>query len=112
MWLWLWSFARVEFGMGEREFYRLSFRQFDALRNRLREQQERRDGLMEYMLAQVVAMQANTGFRGWKEWKDVEDFMPSARRRLAEEREAETPDDVADRIREQMFLIMKSAVVH
>lgn len=67
----------MELGLSSDEFYAITPRQLDALarahQRRLRREVEHR----EFMFAQVTAMVANTGFRGWEKPRQPLEFMPS-----------------------------------
>jgi hypothetical protein len=63
--------------MGRAEFMRTTPRFFARLTKEHREARERTERTMEYMLAQIVAMVANTGFKGWDEARKPDEFMPS-----------------------------------
>jgi hypothetical protein len=63
--------------MGRAEFMRTTPRFFARLTREHREARERSERTLEYMLAQIVAMVANTGFKGWDEARKPDEFMPS-----------------------------------
>lgn len=83
MWLSLWSYARIELGLSKREFLALNWAQWQALRKRRDAQREAGDAMLEFMLAQLTAMVANTGFKGWPDPRKPEEFMPSRHRKKA-----------------------------
>jgi hypothetical protein len=76
----MWTFARVELGMRKREFWTLTHRQWHALMQRHERRERRRDELAEVMIAQLIAMVANTGYREFKNVRQPSEFMPSALR--------------------------------
>ena len=55
----------------------MSLRQVTELRKRYEASLSRRDAMCEVMGAQIIAMIANTGFRGFKEVMEPRMFMPS-----------------------------------
>ena len=77
----MWSFARAEYSMSKREFFSLTLRQWVALAKRREDAAIQRDSMLEIMLAQLTAMVANTGFKGWTEPREPKEFMPSVWRR-------------------------------
>jgi hypothetical protein len=78
MWSGLLAYARVNLNMGRTEFMRLTPRYFARLTKEHREARERSERTVEFMLAQVVAMVANTGFKGWDKPRQPTEFMPSS----------------------------------
>ena len=52
-------------------------RQFSALARRNRQVEERKRYAMELMVAQCIAMVANTGFRSFEKPREPKEFMPS-----------------------------------
>lgn len=110
MWLRLWSYARIEMGLSKAEFLRLNWPQWDALRKRREEQREAADAMLEYMTAQLIAMVGNTGFKGWKEPRKPEEFMPSRlRRRAAAESRPKTKRQQAIEFSRAMDRAMRQA---
>ncbi len=56
----------------------MTYRQIGECAKRYAEQNRPTQNRMEYMLGQVVAMIANTGYRGFKKHRLTTEFMPSA----------------------------------
>lgn len=83
MWVRMWSYARIELGLGKREFLGLNWPQWKALCKRREEQREAADAMLEFMTAQLIAMVGNTGFKGWEKPRKPEEFMPSRMRKRA-----------------------------
>ena len=69
----MWAFARYEIGLKSDEFYAMTPRQFHALADQYRWNQER----SELLFAQLAAVTHNTGFRTTEKPLEVQDFMPS-----------------------------------
>lgn len=72
--------------MQPEELMRLSPRYFHKLMRVCREKQRRSTDVLEIMLAQLTAMVANTGFRGWEEPRKVDEFYITAERRPKSQR--------------------------
>lgn len=77
LWARLFSLARVSLGMDVAEVLRCTPMYMAELRRRYEENLTYEQRLTEVMLAQVVAMVANTGFRGFKDVRQPKEFMPS-----------------------------------
>ncbi len=54
-------------------FFDTLVRQHDRNAN----QAEHRERITDHLLAQIAAMVANTGFRGWEETRQVSEFLPT-----------------------------------
>ncbi len=67
----------MDLGLGIDEVMALTHGQFADRVRRLDTVERRREAKLEVMLASLTAMVANTGFRGWKEPRQPEEFMPS-----------------------------------
>jgi hypothetical protein len=78
------AYARVNLSMGRAEFMRITPRYFARLTKEHRDARERGERTMEYMLAQVISMVGNTGFKGWDEPRTPDMFMPSERKAKAD----------------------------
>ena len=87
-WLSLWSFATYNLRLSEVSFLDLTPREFNALIERYREEQD----WLNYRAALMSSVMAS-GLTG-KEFKP-EDFMPQK----AEQPEVQTPDQIAARLR-------------
>lgn len=74
----MWSFARFNLHLSDREFYALTPRQFGHLSNRHRYQVEHK----EFLFGQLTSWVASTGFKSPKEPTTARDFMPSMFGRL------------------------------
>lgn len=73
--------ARIFLGIAMEEFLGLTPRYLARLFERLKERRRIDGELFERMTAHLIAMVANTGFRGWKEPRTPMEFMPSLRNR-------------------------------
>lgn len=71
------AFARVEFSMQADEFFDLTLGQWEMLMRCHRQSLRRRDEMLELMVGQLIAMVANTAFKGFKDPRDPKEFMPS-----------------------------------
>jgi hypothetical protein len=71
--------------MSLEEMRRHTPRQLFAMIDRLEVIDRPKGGIVELMLAQVIAMIGNTGFREFKEPLQPKDFMPSMRTKQAAE---------------------------
>ena len=80
-------------------------RQFDALARVHRDMRRHEIEHQEFLFAQLTAMVANTGFRGWKEVRTAEEFMPSRWKRPRRPKRLNRKA-IADRIRRGMAAIM------
>ena len=83
--------------------------QFVALRDRLEAQDRPRGKVLELLLAQLTAMVANTGFRGFKEPLKAQDFLVTERPRQPQRAKRPTKaqrEAVADSWREAMQALM------
>lgn len=65
--------------MSWEELRRITPRHFSRLVEEYQAAQASRERMGEFMMAQIVAMVANTGFRSFKEWREPKEFMPSLR---------------------------------
>lgn len=59
------------------EFMRLSPRYFARLITDYQASRRRADEMVEVMMAQMIAMVANTGFRGYETVRQPQEFMPT-----------------------------------
>ena len=71
------AFAAVNLGISTEQFLDCSPVYFDCLSKQYGAREKRAGQLLELMGAQVVAMIANTGFKGWEEPRKIQEFMPS-----------------------------------
>jgi hypothetical protein len=62
--------------MGRDEFMDLTPRFFDGLVRQHREMREREERGRDFMLSQLIAMVANTGFARYKEVRKPNEFLP------------------------------------
>ena len=85
MWLRLWSHARIDLGLSDREFWSITPRQLSYLDKRWKAQQERE----EYYTGLLASVVANCQFNPPKEPFAPSDFMPSHRAKAR----AELSDD-------------------
>jgi vacuolar-type H+-ATPase subunit I/STV1 len=71
----LFVYARVTHGVGKEELLDMTPRYFAALVHEHRRRVDIADRNRDFMLAQVVAAQYNTGFVRFEEWRQPEQFM-------------------------------------
>jgi hypothetical protein len=72
MWISWWSFATVDLGLSNEQFYSLTPRMLHALRKRHERQQEHQDA----MLAQLTSCLVNFSYRAPEKPTKWQDFMP------------------------------------
>lgn len=106
-WLRLWSVARYDLRLSDRQFYALTPRQLDALLKR----RERETAEREFLFGQLASCVVNFGFCQPKEPAKPSDFMPSqrhARPRAARKRRSAAAgrQQIADGLREVMRAVM------
>lgn len=85
--------------MGWDELRRISPRFFAKLAAEHKAAREREQWHGEFMLAQVIAMVANTGFKGWKEVRQPKEFMPTYLRQREEHSRPKTQDEIVRKLR-------------
>ena len=93
------------------EFLRLTYRQFASLKELHDAQRKRRDGMLEYMVAQLTHIVAITGFRSLEVSASVADFMPSVRSTETSsvagkvKRRRHTTKKEVEKLRKTMFML-------
>lgn len=85
--------------MGWDELRKISPRFFAKLVAEHRATKERDQWHGEFMAAQIVAMIANTGYKGWKDVRQPREFMPSYLRQRQEHNRPKTHEEIAARVR-------------
>jgi hypothetical protein len=81
-WEFILTLARVDLGISVSELRTMTPRFFFKLVERLKLLDRPKNYTIELMVGQLIAMTANTGFRGFKQPKLPSDFMPSQVRKL------------------------------
>jgi hypothetical protein len=100
------AFARIELRLSLAEFYASTPRQFDAMARAHRRARRREVQHIEFLFGQLTAMVANTGFRGWKEVRTTDEFMPSRHKGKVAKPKRINRQAVAKKLRENMAWLM------
>lgn len=80
-WLNLWSYGRITLKLSDADFYRLTPKQLQSLR----EEHERREVPLEFMLAQLTAVVVNYSNRAVETPSQPREWMPTMVRRKVTE---------------------------